>query len=300
MANLKLDDSGRPIPQIQNEAGTEFLPWKGENDAGRITGDVAHDTADSGKPVKIGGKAVDPAALPADVAAADRVNALYDLKGRLFVRQDVASALPAGAATEAKQDAIIGYIDALETLLAAIKDTDGIKKITDPLPAGTNNIGSVNTEFPDAVVLADNVANPTTPMAGANLLLYNGSTWDRKRNNLSGVLLASAARTETLTTADQTNHNGRGIHIVLNVTAITDTPSITLKIEGKSASGIYYTLLEGAAVTGTGTYVYKVMPWAAPVANQAAADLLPRTWRVVITHADADSITYSVDYAIDC
>jgi hypothetical protein len=37
--------------------------------------------------------------------------------------------LPTGAATE--------------TTLASIKSTDGIKKITDPLPAGTNTIGSV-------------------------------------------------------------------------------------------------------------------------------------------------------------
>ena len=331
MANLKLDDSGRPIPQIQNEAGTDFIPWKGENNAGRITGDVAHDNADAGKPIKIGGKATDPASLPADVAAADRVNALFDLKGRLFVRQDVASALPAGAATEAKQDtliakdfatqttlaailakiitapateakqdSIIGYIDSLEALLTAIKDTDGIKKITDQLPAGTNNIGSVNTELPDAAALADSAANPIAPMMGSGELLYNGATWDRKRNNVVGTLLASAARTETQTTPDQTNYNSRGIHVILDVTAIVDTPSITLKIEGKSASGIYYTLLEGAAVTGVGTHIYKVMPWATPVANEAVADLLPRTWRVVVTHADADSITYSVDYALDC
>jgi len=36
-------------------------------------------------------------------------------------------------ATEAKQDAIITYIDQLETILTAIKDTAGIKKITDPI-----------------------------------------------------------------------------------------------------------------------------------------------------------------------
>jgi hypothetical protein len=159
---------------------------------------------------------------------------------------------------------------------------------------------AADTELPAAAALADALANPTTPIAGAGELLFNGTTWDRKRNNLAGVLLASEARTTTQTTADQTNYNGRGIHVILDVTAITDTPSIVLKIEGKSASGIYYTLLEGAAVTGVSKNIYKVMPWAANVANVSAADLLPRTWRIVITHSDADSITYSLDYAIDC
>lgn len=144
MANLLLDDAGRPKPQIENADGTGFEAWKGENNAGRITGDIAHDAVDAGRPVKIGGKAADPASLPPDVAAGDRVNALFDLKGRLFVRTDIAPPLPVGAATEAKQDAILSYIDSVETLLTAIKDTEGVKRISDPLPAGNNKIGSVD------------------------------------------------------------------------------------------------------------------------------------------------------------
>jgi hypothetical protein len=35
---------------------------------------------------------------------------------------------------------------AIETILAAIKDTAGIKKIVDALPAGTNNIGKVTVD----------------------------------------------------------------------------------------------------------------------------------------------------------
>lgn len=44
--------------------------------------------------------------------------------------------LPTGAATEAT-------LAAIDAVLDAIKDTDGIKKITDALPAGTNEIGAV-------------------------------------------------------------------------------------------------------------------------------------------------------------
>lgn len=46
-------------------------------------------------------------------------------------------------ATSAKQDTLIGHVDGLETLITAIKDTDGVKKITDALPTGDNSIGRV-------------------------------------------------------------------------------------------------------------------------------------------------------------
>lgn len=46
-------------------------------------GDVAHDSADSGNPVKVGGKAAN--AFPTAVANADRANFITDLFGRLLV-----------------------------------------------------------------------------------------------------------------------------------------------------------------------------------------------------------------------
>jgi hypothetical protein len=43
-----------------------------------VNGDVAHDEVDSGKGVKIAGKAVTPTSLPAGVAALDRMDASFD------------------------------------------------------------------------------------------------------------------------------------------------------------------------------------------------------------------------------
>lgn len=51
---------------------------------GASAGDVAHDSADSGNPVKIGGKAADIASLPSDVAAGDRANLTLSLKGEVY------------------------------------------------------------------------------------------------------------------------------------------------------------------------------------------------------------------------
>ena len=125
--------------------------------------------------------------------------------------------------------------------------------------------------------------------------LFNGSTWDRERANTEETILASAARTATTNSADFTNFNARGGHFQINVTSITATPSITPTIQGKDpVSGTYYDILVGTAITTTGITILKVYPGILAIANGAASDILPRTYRVSVAHGDADSITYSV------
>lgn len=116
----------------------------------------------------------------------------------------------------------------------------------------------------------------------------------------SKTLLASAARTATHNTDPQTNLLHRGLHLIVNVTAFSATPSLVVTIQGQGpASGTWYNLLVGTAITdvtiGTppAAYVYKVYPGIATVSGGAASDVLPHAWRVLFTHGDADSITYS-------
>lgn len=109
------------------------------------------------------------------------------------------------------------------------------------------------------------------------------------------TLLASAARTASVNTADQINRGHRGLHLVIDATASAATPSVTFTIQGKDAtSGQYYTILASAAVTGTGTTVLRVFDGATASANVTANDVLPATWRLSVSAADADSLTYSV------
>ncbi len=113
-------------------------------------------------------------------------------------------------------------------------------------------------------------------------------------NNFNDAALASEARTET-NTVDLTNSQHKGCHVIIDVTASSDTPSVVPKIQGKdSVSGKFYDLLEGVAITGTGTTVLKVYPGITAVANVAVSDILPSKFRIEMTHADGDSITYSV------
>jgi hypothetical protein len=82
--------------------------------------------------------------------------------------------------------------------------------------------------------------------------------------------------------------------VVLDMTVV-GTGSVTLTIQGKDeASGKYYTLLAGAAVTTNSTNVYTVFPGAPATANVSANDIVPRTFRILVTANNANSATYSV------
>ena len=113
--------------------------------------------------------------------------------------------------------------------------------------------------------------------------------------NRNKLLLPSVARIATTNSPDIANLGANGVHVVIDVTAVTATPSVVPTVQGKDpVSGKYYTLLVGAAITATGTTVLKVFPSATAVANLAANDIVPELFRVIMTHGDADSITYSV------
>lgn len=108
-------------------------------------------------------------------------------------------------------------------------------------------------------------------------------------------LLPSAARTAALNTDDQSSAGHRGMIMVIDATAEVDTASVTFTIQGKDGlSGKYFTILASAAVTAVGTTVLRVYPGLTASANLIASDVLPATWRLAVTVADADALTYSV------
>jgi hypothetical protein len=106
----------------------------------------------------------------------------------------------------------------------------------------------------------------------------------------------SVARTATPTAVSISDRHVESIHVVIVTSAIAATPSVVPTIDGYDPlSGTWYNILTGAAITSTGTIVLKVGPDLVAVANLTANDVLPRTYRVVMTHGDADSITYTVN-----
>lgn len=117
------------------------------------------------------------------------------------------------------------------------------------------------------------------------------------------TLLASAARTATATGLDNSNSEHRGCYVIVRVTAGASSPSVVPSIQGKDpVSGAYFQLHENiAAITSTSaaTYVYLLYPGVDETEGTGGLTMilsgyLPRTWRVLMTAGNSDSLTYSV------
>lgn len=140
----------------------------------------------------------------------------------------------------------------------------------------------------------DNANGTAFPAVGQEL--FNNTNWDRQRNNVDVTLLASASRNTTQTSADITTYNLSGITVIVDCTAGAGT--VTLTINGKDpASGKYYPLLTGTAVTSATTNVYRIMPGLTAVANKDVNAYLPRIIQIVLT-SNLASLTYSVGYTL--
>jgi len=110
----------------------------------------------------------------------------------------------------------------------------------------------------------------------------------------SFVALDPEARTASTFSRDLKGQWSSGV-VIINCSAKTGTPSVTFDVEGKDpASGDYYPILTSVAITGTGMTVLRIHPAMVAATNVIAAEVLPHTFRVRATHADGDSITYSV------
>lgn len=134
---------------------------------------------------------------------------------------------------------------------------------------------------------------------------FNGSTWDRARNNIELTLLASAARTATTNTTDQVNYNHRGLILFVDVTARAASTTLTPNLQVKEVvGGNYITVWTAAAAINSSdtTIAYLFYPSALADAAELyteSVDLtIGRTWRIAMTHSDTDSITYSVSAAM--
>jgi hypothetical protein len=108
------------------------------------------------------------------------------------------------------------------------------------------------------------------------------------------TIFASAARTATSTNTFHTKSLG-GL-LFINCTAASATPSVVFTVKGYDpVSSTAYTILTSSAVTGTGLTVLRIHP-SLGLAPNAVPDILPEACAVTATHADADSITYSVSF----
>lgn len=128
-------------------------------------------------------------------------------------------------------------------------------------------------------------------------LLLSTAALAQSNANIPFVILTSAARTAaTVNSADQNNLSWRCLHAVVNVTSYTSgnyTPRIQAPVPATPTT--YYDILVATpAIAATGITVLKVCPNGVPISGGAAADFLPRTWRVQLIGTATPSMTFSV------
>ncbi len=87
-----------------------------------------------------------------------------------------------------------------------------------------------------------------------------------------------------------------GAHIIFDVTDLeAGTPDVTVTMDGYDfGSSSWYLLLAGASVTTVSQNIYKIHPDFTAAANLVAKEGIPYLWRVILTHADGQAITYSL------
>jgi hypothetical protein len=175
----------------------------------------------------------------------------------------------------------------------------------DPVPSGTANplpaalYGKGTNPGDTAVEMVQSTDNQSGTKHGALVYarpaLWNGSGHDLQRGNTEGTLLASAARTATTNSANQTNHNARGVILRLLVTAV-GTGDLRVRIYDAFTGA--YTLHTFGPVTGDSLFV--IYPGVTEDTSGASrvSRPLPRTWSASVVKSDASSWTYRLDYSL--
>lgn len=116
-------------------------------------------------------------------------------------------------------------------------------------------------------------------------------------------LIKSASRTAGTESRSQRSSR-KQLLLNINVTAITDTPSVDVWLENYAGNDQWVPAFKlsvgGAALTAVGTRKILIREQIGAVQNSSYYDavveaFISNVWRVRTIHADGDAITYSVD-----
>lgn len=119
----------------------------------------------------------------------------------------------------------------------------------------------------------------------------------RMNYDLGAVITGTAQGAGTQSSGDLKNPIGRGIRVVLDITAKSGTIDVVCNIYAKDrASGKYTLLLASASKTATGTTILTVHPDLTGAANTIAKDLLGEEFKIEVVNGTGStpSATYTV------
>ena len=181
-----------------------------------------------------------------------------------------------------------GQKQKLSTTVDAEGSLVGSTAITDPASGAKQAIGQQHNS--DGQTIAGNAA-----VVAAIDLLFDGTALNRRRGNVdtAAVVTMNASTAGTLNSGDLANYNHRGMQLVMNLGS--NTASVTVAIQGKdAASSQYYTILQSAAIMSPGLTRLIVYPGLTATTNVIANDVLPRTFKIVVTITGGGAVTGTV------
>jgi hypothetical protein len=221
----------------------------------KVAGDITHDTGDQGAPVKIGGKA--NAAAPADVSANnDRVEAWFLRNGAQMVGVQAAGALIGGDATNGLDVDVTRLPGVAGDTAHDAVDAGNPVKIggiaNSSTPTGVTNGDRVNQWFGPqgqihatlvdgigaklgALVPSDGLSAASGLAVNAQGMLFNGTSWDRIRGDITNGLDVDVTRLPL-------PHAAIGTALSI-AAAFTTTQTSTNLIAGTGGQKIYVTSL---------------------------------------------------------
>lgn len=120
----------------------------------------------------------------------------------------------------------------------------------------------------------------------------------------NGILLASAARTATVSSEDMNNDKGyRGIYIRIDCSVFTAGAVITPTLRWFDPAGQEWVTIETmteAVIAAAAAYTWLIYPIGSAVTptptHQHVGAMPAGIWRLTMTHADTKTCTYSVGY----
>ena len=211
------------------------------------------------------------------------VNSTVPVTGTFFqATQPVSAAslpLPAGAATEATLAARIPA-NGQALMAASVPVTLASNQSALPVTLTSTTItGTVtaDTELPAAAALADATANPTTPLVGAALETFNGTTWDRARGDTANGLDVDVTRLPALVA---------GAAIVGKVGIDQTTPGTTNLVA-----------LSAETTKVIGTVNQGTSPWVTSLASTTITSVTPGTAATNLGKA-VDSVAGATDTGV--
>ena len=255
-----------------------------------VAGNVASAATDSGNPVKFGG--VFNTTQPT-VTTGQRVDAQMTARGGQIVATGV-DAFTVQPGNTANTTPWLVKLNDGTTSFAIDSANQALR--TELWLQGT---GQAHTFFNGA--LADGATNTQSSYVVADYAYrFNGSTWDRARNNWNTTTGDTGAKTATFNGATQTNYDARGVAILVVLGAVSGTtPTLNMQLQWSPDGGTWlnYGPPTGNLTTTGQTAAILVYPTnisqaagatPANLATGAAVTLavnapLPRTWRLVYT-----------------